>query len=93
MSIFDQNSRYDEENISIVSASMTRLNRRFLSDDTEKNLTKTIQSKPDTRIDQLGYQESGDPLLYWQIADANRILHPQELRLDKIKIGIMANNI
>lgn len=55
------------------------LRRRFLppSDSLQQIGEHTVVQ--DDRPDHIAYQHFGDPTLFWQLADANDVMHPDEL--------------
>ena len=82
-SLFPQNSRYH----GLKTLTYTRedgkeiayLERRFLPDPSEFEDLREHSIVEGDRLDNLAYQYLGDPEQYWQIADANAAMHPEEL--------------
>ncbi|MEZ0112591.1 nucleoid-associated protein YgaU [Catenulispora sp. EB89] len=55
------------------------LTRRFLPDPGTLTAVDSYQVKAGDRVDQIAYRYLGDPTQWWQLADANPELDPQEL--------------
>ena len=55
------------------------LSRRLLPDPSSLRLVGTAQMEPGDRLDLLSARVQGTPTAWWRIADAARIIHPEEL--------------
>jgi hypothetical protein len=83
MNIFPNNSRYHEiETTRLVTddgREIIYLKRRFVPDgSTFADLTEHVYTEGE-RLDNITAQYVGDPTQFWQLADANNVLHPDEL--------------
>jgi hypothetical protein len=59
--------------------SVAYLSRRFLPDPATLRLAGYAQMEPGDRLDLLSARVQGTPAAWWRIADAGRIIHPDEL--------------
>lgn len=99
---FPPNSRYyGIETVTIESNGETiaYLRRRFVPQSERFSLLQEHTVTEGDRLDNLANQYLGDPEQFWQICDANNVLHPEELTESigfKIRItlpeGIPGNN-
>jgi hypothetical protein len=83
MDIFPNNSRYHEiETTKLVTddgQEIIYLKRRFVPDGSVfADLTEHVVSDGE-RLDNITAQYLGDPTQFWQLTDANNVLHPDEL--------------
>ena len=85
--LFPPNSRYRDTETTVMvtedGREIVHLRRRFVPQP-ERFATKTYHTFNVTidRMDRLAYQFLGDPEMYWQVCDANRVLHPDEIETD-----------
>lgn len=65
------------------------LARRIIPQADSYGIAQTVRADKDSRIDWLAAQAIGNPLLYWQICDANGLTEPATaLQPDGKTIGI-----
>ena len=60
-------------------ATVVYLTRRFLPDPASLSAVQVHSVTEGERLDNIAYACFGDPLQFWQICDANRAMHPDEL--------------
>lgn len=85
--MFDSDSRYDSLETVTLSVGegdgSTRLlaykRRRFLPKTAGQTTAAQYAVKEGDRLDNLTAAYLGDPTQFWQLCDANRVLHPEEL--------------
>ena len=74
--VFDGSSRY--QGVPVQQTALgARLTRRFIAQPTALAAEHLVTGGE--RPDLIAAQRLGDPLLYWQIADANAVIDPHEL--------------
>ena len=81
--LFAPNSRY----YGLATTTMTTpdgrmlsyLTRRFVPPPENFSLLQTYSTVQNDRPDSIAAKFFGDPLLYWRLCDANRVLSPSEL--------------
>lgn len=96
MNIFPQTSRYHTiETTRLVTADgreIIYLKRRFVpAGSTFADLTEHKYAEGE-RLDNITAQYVGDPTQFWQLADANDVLHPDELTTEigwRIRIPLL----
>lgn len=91
--LFPPNSRYRDTETTVMIAEdgteIVHLRRRFVPQP-ERYATRTQQKfcQAVDRLDRLAYGYLGDPELYWQICDANRVLQPSEVEIENRLVRI-----
>lgn len=86
VSLFAENSRYRYTPTATFTLDDGRpvqyLRRRFLPQPEQLATLAEHVVRPGDRLDNLAQQYLGDPELFWQICDANRVLRPADLTDD-----------
>lgn len=81
--MFDPGSRYYKLPNLIFTTSDNRhvayKSRRFLPQPTDLTFMKQWQVVENDRLDLIAFQQLGDALASWQVADANCAMHPKSL--------------
>ena len=93
--MFDPDSRYAPLAQNVYESPDGRqiryVTRRFLPRATEMTTLTTLMIQDSDRLDILAHRAFGNPLLYWQICDANEAMHPASLTAqpgEEIHVGI-----
>jgi nucleoid-associated protein YgaU len=99
--MFDETSRYNGLDITTTEITdsdgtvrqVRYVQRRFIppTDDT-LTVVEHIVTAGD-RLDNIAARYLGDPLLFWQICDANNILRPEELEQPGTSVKITLPNL
>lgn len=81
--MIDQSSRYSATGTTVFihadGSAVPCLKRRFLPQLPDSGSATKVQVGPADRLDLIAARLIGDPLQFWQIADANAALDPFEL--------------
>ncbi len=81
--MFDPRSRYRDATDATIEVEDGRVvvyrRRRFLPRTADLHVVGVLEVLPGERLDRLAARTLGDPLQYWQICDANGVMHPEEL--------------
>ena len=81
--MFDQRSRYrdvqDAEYVTETGRVVVYRLRRILPRIEDLHMRGSVQVIPNERVDHLTARTIGDPLQFWQLCDANGVMHPTEL--------------
>ncbi|HWB76177.1 MAG TPA: hypothetical protein VG755_14505 [Nannocystaceae bacterium] len=83
--MFDPDSRYAKSPTKAATTADGRtiviVTRRFVPSPPTRALTQLVVA-PDDRLDLMATRALGDPGQWWQVADANAVLDPEQLELE-----------
>jgi hypothetical protein len=82
--MFDQTSRYAGLPVAVIVDSQGRERAYVSAREVPPAVTPRAEDVVhvvggDERQDRIAWQYLGDPTLYWQLADANGVVHPDEI--------------
>ena len=81
--MFDANSRYvnlqTRELVTVDGRHIVYVRRRIVPPANTYTPVGRVAVTDSDRIDLLTYQNMGTPAAFWQIADANEAMHPEDL--------------
>jgi hypothetical protein len=82
-SYFSPGSRYYNTEVATYNfpngASVKYVRRRFVPDQSQFSLLRIHFVSQGERLDNITNLYFGDPLLFWQVCDANNVIDPEEL--------------
>jgi len=77
--VFQPGSRYHELETAVHEdrdGKVLYKKRRFIPREEEQTVIGEVRIDQGDRFDLIAFQGYGDPTLFWQICDANRVLYP-----------------
>ena len=94
--MFEPNSRYfkletatlDVPDTDRTPRTLRYVRRRFIPDSTGMTLLLEHAVTQSDRLDTITARYLGDPTLFWQVCDANQVLHPADLEQVGRKVNI-----
>lgn len=87
--MFDENSRYaylpTRERLTPDGQRIVYVTRRIVPAAANYQRAGLVSVTDSDRLDLISYQQMGTPAAFWQIADANGAMHPDDLTAETLR--------